>query len=828
MAKEFEGKKLLVIGGFTNACDIVIRAKEMGATVYVVDYNEQSPAIKYADYFALISCLDVDAVVAYCQSEGIEGVLTGFVDILLPAYMEICGRLGVPCYITPKMLSMSTNKVDFKDTCTSFGIPVPVTYLEAGRIPDELYDTIKYPVFVKPLDGSGSRGAGVCYNREQLDDRFGEAVSFSASKKAIIEDYITGKEFLLDYIAVDGEFRLLSMFDRHVTPDRGSAVNYSDISISPSNHVDTYLEKINGKVIDMFQKLGFKDGVLFMQGYSDGDKITFFEMGCRLGGSFYNHERKCIGFNALDMLIRFAFTGKMVDDINIVPADVSKYNGHYALDCNYLLKGKEGTVCAINGLEQVRQMPSCISTTVYHEEGYHFEKDRTVDRPILVAEIVCDSKEQVIRDVDYLNDVFDVLDENNNSMLYRKYNPRDLFKKKKLVVCGGGSSAHSLIPLLSDSIFDVSIYTSKPERWSPEVELEMHADDGQVHLFKGSLSRISNDPKDLFPDADYVVFCMPVHQYRVALNKVAPYLSRKKTVFIGTMYGQGGWNWMVDEIRNKFGYDNIVSFAFGLLPWICRIIEYGHKGVNYGGFKEVNSVAVFPKSYFDQINCEFFEQVCYKWFHKGQAELSESFISLSLSVDNQIIHTSRCFSLNKAYGQCWDRKEDVPYFYRDFDDLSAEMLGALDDDYSKVRNAIKALHPETEYKHMLDYLALERYSYKSDIADIKQSFLESTSLSAIATPVIQNEEGKWVIDKNHRFFLDDIYYGVCIAKWLAEKMSISTPTIDSILFWAQNVRNEKIIDENHRLVLSDDNLLYPMKSGIPSVYGYNSVEEVID
>ena len=35
--------------------------------------------------------------------------------------------------------------------------------------------------------------------------------------------------------------------------------------------------------------------------------------------------------------------------------------------------------------------------------------------------------------------------------------------KKQLVICGGGSSAHTLIPLLKDSGFDVSIFTSKPE-----------------------------------------------------------------------------------------------------------------------------------------------------------------------------------------------------------------------------------------------------------------------------------------------------------------------------------------------------------------------------
>ena len=109
-----------------------------------------------------------------------------------------------------------------------------------GNISEDIYDSIQYPVFVKPLDSSGSRGAGVCYNRIELDERFAEAVSYSATGNAIIEDYITGREFLLDYIAVNGEYRLFSMFDRHMTEDRGSAVNYSNISISPSKYLDDY------------------------------------------------------------------------------------------------------------------------------------------------------------------------------------------------------------------------------------------------------------------------------------------------------------------------------------------------------------------------------------------------------------------------------------------------------------------------------------------------------------------------------------------------------------------------------------------------------------
>ncbi len=401
-------------------------------------------------------------------------------------------------------------------------------------------------------------------------------------------------------------------------------------------------------------------------------------------------------------------------------------------------------------------------------------------------------------------------------------------KKKQLVICGGGSSAHTLIPFLKDSIFNVSIYTSRPEKWQSKVDLEWHNPSGEVlGKYSGELKKASNDPKELIPQADYIVFCMPVHKYRVCLHEIAPYIDKKKIVFVGTVFGQAGFNWMVDEIKREWSLDKIVTFAFGLLPWICRIIEYGHTGVTYGG-KAVNYAACYPKSYFDQLNEELFENIGYKWFGKGHTEQSDSFLALTLSVDNQIIHTSRCYGLYKVNGPTWQSKRDVPMFYRDYDDVSAQVLASLDEDYSKIREKIKSMFPQKDFRHMLDYLALERFSYQSHNTDIKESFVTSQTLVSIATPVVQNDEGLWEIDRNHRFFLDDIYYGNCIAKWMAEQLIIDTPTIDEILRWAQEIRKERIIDVANRLILDAEDLKEPFKSGIPCYYGYETIIDIVD
>ena len=93
----------------------------------------------------------------------------------------------------------------------------------------------------------------------------------------------------------------------------------------------------------MFKKLGFRDGLIFLQGHTDGNNITFYEMGCRLGGAFYNIEQACLGMNAIDMVVRYALTGKMVYEIESMPKDIAKFS-KFGFSCNYLLNHKEGVI----------------------------------------------------------------------------------------------------------------------------------------------------------------------------------------------------------------------------------------------------------------------------------------------------------------------------------------------------------------------------------------------------------------------------------------------------------------------------------------------------
>jgi opine dehydrogenase len=395
-----------------------------------------------------------------------------------------------------------------------------------------------------------------------------------------------------------------------------------------------------------------------------------------------------------------------------------------------------------------------------------------------------------------------------------------------ITIAGGGASAHTLIPLLSSSNYTVNLLTRKPERWSQKIELQYRSVDREIiKRFYGEINKVSSDPADVIAEADVIILCMPVSVYRQSLHQIAPHLNQAKAVYVGTVFGQAGFNWMVDEIKEKFGLENIITFSFGLIPWICRVLDYGKIGVTYG-IKPINIAAVEPQDHFETLNTHIFEKVSVDWFGQGAFRQADNFLSLTFSVDNQIIHPARCYGLFLKYDGEWEDKAEIPYFYRDFDQTSANVLKKLDADYSKIRNKIKAEYPEKKFTYMLDYLTLDRRTNLTEEYTILESFLRSKTLGAIKPPTVKTEDGTWKIDTDHRFFTDDIHYGLCIAKWAADRLELEVPTIDEIVEWAQELRDETLIEDGE-LMLDSPDLDQRFKSGIPHFYGYETIDEIV-
>lgn len=345
-----------------------------------------------------------------------------------------------------------------------------------------------------------------------------------------------------------------------------------------------------------------------------------------------------------------------------------------------------------------------------------------------------------------------------------------------VTIVGGGSSAHLLAVLLAGRGHGVTVLTRRPQAWSQDLELE----DGD-RLLTGRIRAAMDNPVVALADADLAILCMPVHQYPNALRWMAPGVRQNPTCIVGTVYGQAGFDWMVKGLAKQTGIMIENYFAIGLLPWIARTRQYGKRAVSYGP-KLHNGIACSSEAVFNRLSAEVLDDFSVSYWGMGRFELVPNFITLTLTVDNQIIHPSRCFALTKE-GGVWKSPEDIPYFYRDFDDFSAQILQGVDRDYDAIRRALVACIPSCDNAYMLDYLDLEHWSYGSHNPDIRSSFVNSTTLRDIKPPTVQCPDGLWRLDVNHRFFKDDLAYGLDIALWFAEQLGVEVPHIQTIIDW---------------------------------------------
>lgn len=362
MNNNLSGKRLLILGGMRFSCEIVIKAKEMGIYTLVADYNkiEDSPGKQIADEAVYLSVIDVDAVVDYIKHNAIDGVFVGFNDMLLPYYAEICQRTGLPCYGTKAQFETLIAKDLYKTLCRQFGVPTIPEY--------DINDThIKYPVLVKPVDSSGSRGITICHNRQELDEAVEIGRKASKTGKVLIERYMDGREVTVFWTFQDGNYYLSALANRHVKHNQGTDVIPLPVGYTfPSVYLPKYRAEVEDNCKRMFKHLSLKDGMMFMQCKVEDGTCYVYDLGYRLTGSLeYKILERVCGYNPLEMMICHALTGKMGEE-SIADRTVPEFKTP-AFNVSCLCA--PGTIEKIEGIDEVKVMPEVEDVVIAHTPG---------------------------------------------------------------------------------------------------------------------------------------------------------------------------------------------------------------------------------------------------------------------------------------------------------------------------------------------------------------------------------------------------------------------------------------------------------------------------
>ena len=70
---------------------------------------------------------------------------------------------------------------------------------------------LSYPVIVKPLDRSGSRGITKLESADGLEDAINVAIEQGFEDAALVEEFVEGNEYSVEYISWEGTHRFLAL-----------------------------------------------------------------------------------------------------------------------------------------------------------------------------------------------------------------------------------------------------------------------------------------------------------------------------------------------------------------------------------------------------------------------------------------------------------------------------------------------------------------------------------------------------------------------------------------------------------------------------------------
>lgn len=201
------GRRVELIKCFKNA------AKELGisGSVVAVDCSETAPALYFADKYRLVPRIDsgryTEAVIEICNEENIS-LIVPTIDtelLLLSADKEKIEKETQAKLLISDLpvINVCRNKLNTQRFMEEHGFKVPHLYTEEERKSGSL----KFPVFVKPVDGSSSIDTYRADDKTQLD------AILTLVKDPMVQDYMEGEEYTID-VFLDFDSNIITMVPR--------------------------------------------------------------------------------------------------------------------------------------------------------------------------------------------------------------------------------------------------------------------------------------------------------------------------------------------------------------------------------------------------------------------------------------------------------------------------------------------------------------------------------------------------------------------------------------------------------------------------------------
>ena len=284
-------KKLVVIGANDFQNQLIIKAKECG------DIGE-----KTADCFYPISIVEKEQILEKCKEIRPDGIISIASDLASVTVNYVAEKLNLTGNGMESSM-LSTNKYLMRKAFEKNGDPSPKNY-RSDEISEEVIEQLNFPLIVKPVDRSGSRGITKIDKKEELSAAVKLAEELSFDKKAMIEEFVEGEEFSVEYISYRGKHTFLALTKKFTT---GAPHFIETGHVEPASVPKEILEEVQKVVEHALDTLLIQNGATHSEIKIAADgTIKIIEIGGRMGGD-------CIGSDLVQISTGYDFVNMVID-----------------------------------------------------------------------------------------------------------------------------------------------------------------------------------------------------------------------------------------------------------------------------------------------------------------------------------------------------------------------------------------------------------------------------------------------------------------------------------------------------------------------------------
>lgn len=276
-------KKVLILGAGVYQVPLILKAKEMGLYTIVVSRVGNYPGFEFADKCYYIDTTAKEEILEVAKENNIDAICTTGTDVAVRSIGYVNDAMGLSG-ISNTGAVRTTDKLEMQK------------YFHKGGVGSAEYRAVKtseeavaaateigYPVVVKCVDSSGSRGITTVSSDAETIDAFNEAKKYTRKDYVLVEEMLTGRELCVSGYIYDRKIAFLAPHNKHSVEKAGIPISIGHSF--PYRATDEVISNIRKELQLTADALDLDNCAFNADAFDDNGKINIVEIGGRAGAT---------------------------------------------------------------------------------------------------------------------------------------------------------------------------------------------------------------------------------------------------------------------------------------------------------------------------------------------------------------------------------------------------------------------------------------------------------------------------------------------------------------------------------------------------------------